>query len=204
MEIKLIAYYDTTNRNKGYNITLGGESANGYRHTEETKEKIKENAINNPNYGMKGKCHSEETKEKIRKKTSGENHNMFGKTHSEETKEKMKKNGKGKNKGENNYWYGKGYLKEGENNYWYGKNRPEISERMKGKNNPRAKAIICITTLKIFDTSKEGAEYYNIKNKGDIGQCCRGKLNYCGKSKGVKLVWKFLEDFLNELLIIEL
>ena len=38
----------------------------------------------------------------------------------------------------------------------------------KGKNNTRAKKIICITTGKEFDTMKEGADFYNIKSLGNL------------------------------------
>ena len=34
---------------------------------------------------------------------------------------------------------------------------------------------------------------YNIKNRGNISNCCRGKYNYCGKlPDGTKLVWRYL------------
>lgn len=44
-EILLIEKLDTTNRNKGYNITKGGEGARGRHTTEETKQKISESKI---------------------------------------------------------------------------------------------------------------------------------------------------------------
>ena len=55
LEIELIREHDTTNKNKGYNITKGGEGTNGYKHTEETRKKIGEaskgrnKGKNNPN-----------------------------------------------------------------------------------------------------------------------------------------------------------
>ena len=53
-----IALYDTTNRNKGYNRTTGGESFN---HTADTKKALSDlyKGENNPFYG---KHHTEETK----------------------------------------------------------------------------------------------------------------------------------------------
>lgn len=39
-EIELINKFNTTDRSKGYNITFGGESGNGYHHTQESKERI--------------------------------------------------------------------------------------------------------------------------------------------------------------------
>ena len=68
----------------------------------------------------------------------------------------------------------------------------------KGKRNPSARAVICITTKKIFDTAKEGAEYYNCNNS-HIGGCCRGERKSCGKlPDGTKLVWKYLDEYLME------
>ena len=64
-----IVLYDTTNRNKGYNRTTGGESFN---HTDDTKKALSDlyKGENNPFYG---KTHSEETKQKISKANSGAN-----------------------------------------------------------------------------------------------------------------------------------
>ena len=67
----LIALYDTTNHNNGYNNSLGGEHG---RHSEESKRKISE--------AKKGKQLSEEHKQKI-----SESHKGY--RHSEETKQKM-------------------------------------------------------------------------------------------------------------------
>lgn len=77
-EIELISYYDATNKEKGYNVSLGGEAIfKGRHHSDETKEKIsktfKDNGIHqgkdNPMYGTvspnRGKHHTEETKQKL-------------------------------------------------------------------------------------------------------------------------------------------
>lgn len=39
-EIELIAKYDSTNPNKGYNIASGGHSNSGYHHSDDVKKKI--------------------------------------------------------------------------------------------------------------------------------------------------------------------
>lgn len=39
-EIELIALYDATNPNKGYNLTNGGDGSVGYKHTEKAKESM--------------------------------------------------------------------------------------------------------------------------------------------------------------------
>nr|DAL56493.1 MAG TPA_asm: intron associated endonuclease [Caudoviricetes sp.] len=59
-----IALYDTTNREKGYNCSIGGIE---HSHTKETKEKIKK-SISGENNGMYGKHHSDGAKEKMRQK----------------------------------------------------------------------------------------------------------------------------------------
>jgi group I intron endonuclease len=79
-EIELIAFYDSTNPEKGYNITNGGESGNGYHHTKLAKQKI--------SASMKGRKQSEESKAKI----SEANKNIprrKGFTLSDETKKKI-------------------------------------------------------------------------------------------------------------------
>jgi group I intron endonuclease len=71
-EVELIAFYDSTNKAKGYNLSLGG-NAKG-KHSTETRIKIsklaKERFENPENHPMYGRKHSEETKKhwcKIRK-----------------------------------------------------------------------------------------------------------------------------------------
>lgn len=79
LEIELIKEWDTTDRDKGYNITKGGESANGWHPSEETIKKMRQNHAdfrgeNNPNYG---KHFSEEHRKKL-----SENHaDVSGKNH---------------------------------------------------------------------------------------------------------------------------
>ena len=64
LEIELIKLFDTTNPEYGYNITKGGPSANGLKHTEEVKKRISGANIGKIS-SMYGKHHSEETKNKI-------------------------------------------------------------------------------------------------------------------------------------------
>ena len=72
LEVELIREWNTTNQNKGYNISIGGEGGNGCKHTEEWKEEHskKVSGENNP---MFGRQHTEETKRKISEANSGEN-----------------------------------------------------------------------------------------------------------------------------------
>lgn len=64
---------------------------------------------------------------------------------------------------------------------------------LKGKDLPQSRAIICITTGKIFDTAKEAGQYYNCSNSS-IGECCKGKRKTTGRlADGTKLQWAYLD-----------
>ena len=87
IEILLIALFDTTNPNNGYNLSTGGEGSNGIKRTKDTKEKIRKSAktrFSNP-----------------------ENNPMFGKQHSDEAKRKMSKSRQGMYDGNKNPMYGR-------------------------------------------------------------------------------------------------
>ena len=86
LEIELIKEFDTTDKNKGYNITLGGEGTTGLKRSEEARKKQSEN---HSRY-WKDKERSEETRRKISESTRG-------KQCSEKTKEKIGKAKIGKN-----------------------------------------------------------------------------------------------------------
>lgn len=58
-----IKFYDSMNREKGYNLTEGGDGTFGRLHSEETKEKIRQKAI--------GRKASEETKKKMSEQRKG-------------------------------------------------------------------------------------------------------------------------------------
>lgn len=112
-EIKLIALYDSTNPNYGYNSTLGGDIPYiyGKHHTEETKHKIRESnkgkiitqemrdkisssvrcLWENPEYRAKqdARIFTEETRQKLSK-------SHMGHKHSEEQKLKISNSNKGK------------------------------------------------------------------------------------------------------------
>ena len=81
-EIELIALYDSTNKQKGYNVSQGGEGTTGVKPTIESKEK---NRI-----AHLGKKASLETRKKISESNKGK-HN---KKRSEEQKKKISENTK--------------------------------------------------------------------------------------------------------------
>lgn len=103
MEIFLIALYKTnckkyTNPEQGYNMTDGGDGVFGHKHSNETKEKLREKAkerFSDPkNREVLRKPRTEETKRKLSEghkgKGLGEENPFFGKHHTEETINKIK------------------------------------------------------------------------------------------------------------------
>jgi group I intron endonuclease len=174
----MIALYDTTNSNNGYNSTTGGEH---FKHSEESKQKMSKS--------LKGRKLTEETRQKLSEIRKGENHPMYGKHPTEEARQKMSESHKGLQAGENNPMYGKHHSEE---------SKQKMSDSRKGKRvgrkHPKFKPIICITTGCCFNTSKEAADYCNLKSRNSIGRCCRGERAFAGKLNGEKLVWCFISD----------
>ena len=78
-----IKFFDSRNRDIGYNISLGGDGANM-----DNKGKTYEE--------MYGEEKAKILKENISKNYSGENHPMYGKIHSDESKLKMSESAKGR------------------------------------------------------------------------------------------------------------
>jgi group I intron endonuclease len=116
-EVEMIEKYNTFEN--GYNLSLGGSSNAGYKHSEESRQKMSEakKGKNNPSYG---KHHSEETKKKMREAHKGDKNYMYGKHPTEETKKKMREAHMGEKNP--NYKHGlsktKEHLKE-YNKKWY-------------------------------------------------------------------------------------
>ena len=96
-----IHFFQSRNKEIGYNIAYGG---NNKAHTPETKAKLSKIRT-----GTKA---LPKTKKKMSDTHSGENNAMFGKTHSDESLEKMSQAKEGKYDGENNPFYGKTHSEE--------------------------------------------------------------------------------------------
>ena len=190
-EIYYIDYYNSFYNE--YNSNTGG---NGYIVTDEIRQKRSERMMgeNNPMYGKE--C-SDKRKEKISKalkgKMSGENHWNYGKHESEETKQKMSKSQK--------YLYEQGYINPNKDKPMSEEQKEKISNSRKGKycgkDNPNAKAVICLNTLEIFDSGIDAQNWCNISNKA-ILKCCRGNSKTSGKHPitGEKLHWMYYKDYL--------
>lgn len=99
-----------------YNMTDGGEGSLGYKHSEESKQKMRCNrpSMSGENHHMYGKHHTDETKQKISKtlKDKHKKSSMYGKHHTEETKKLLSEIRKEKYSGENHPWYGKHHTEE--------------------------------------------------------------------------------------------
>ena len=204
LEIEFITLHNAVEDEMYYNIALGGYTPvavggmKGKKHTEETKQKLRELNLgeNNPNFGKcgelnpgYGKPRSEETKRKISETriklglAKGENNPMYGKRHTEESRRKMSESLKGR------------VITE--------ETRQKISKRSKeqyasGERNNGSeklqKPVRCITTGKEFSCAKEAAKYYQIKSHGSINKCCRGCIKSAGKLEdGTKLQWEYIE-----------
>ena len=85
---------------------------------------------------------------------------------------------------------------QGENHYLFGNHRSEetkkkISERNKGKNNPRSKRIAQYdfdgNLIRIWDYMKQAETELGIKSN-NICSCCRGKLKSAGG-----FIWKYVD-----------
>ena len=153
LEIKLIAELHSNEKKYGYNISSGGNARNGTKHSEESKEKMREARKNNPHtlteegrrkiiethkgnsYNLNRRM-SEETKKKISEAISGEKHPLYGTSRPKEVREKISKANRGRIltdehkqkisdslKGEKHPLYGKSHSEE---------TRNKISEAKKG------------------------------------------------------------------------
>lgn len=84
LEKMLIKTFESTNPQKGYNVSLGGdisENRLGVKHTEETKQKISKY--------LTGRKMSEEARRKMSESRKGEKNWNYGKKFSEEQRRKM-------------------------------------------------------------------------------------------------------------------
>ena len=71
------------------NILAGGNGPSGYKHTEETKQIMREKASNRPG-SFTGFSHTLEAKQKMREKALGKPSNFKGRKHNEKSKQSMR------------------------------------------------------------------------------------------------------------------
>ena len=176
-EIELITLYDNTNKQKGYNVSQGGEGTIGIKPTEESKQK---NRI-----AHLGKKASLETRKKISESNKGK-HNI------KRTEEQKKKISEATKKAMQNPEIRKRLSEthSGKNHRNYGKHLSEETKRKISKatigKRKKGKKVMCIETNIIYDNINI-AHKKTKTNAYGIGQVCLGKRKSAGK-----LHWKYV------------
>ena len=138
----------------------------------------------NPFYG---KHHTEESKQKMSEKHKGKGHPT-----SKDTREKISKANKGRSFSEEH----KKHLSEsrkGEKNHRYGKHCSEETKRKLRDSHIGNNGvwIICLTTKRIFCSTRQAEKYYGISHSA-ISRCCKKKQKTAGCYNGIKLVWRYI------------
>lgn len=166
IEILLIALYNTTDPNKGYNLTLGGE---GTRPTEEVRQKMRDVTL---------------------KRLEKNEHPWKNRHHSEESKKKMSNSKKGKYTGKDNPNYGN-HKMAGKNNPMYGNNRFSGENNPNyGKGNIVVQLTLDDQYILEYSNAKEAERQTGIRAT-NIYACCLNK-PHCKTAGGFK--WKYKKD----------
>ena len=168
-----IMVYDSTNQNKGFNLTLGGESSPMLSEETRKKQSIsqikrfqdpikKQNFIdimNSPAVVEKRKLflNRPEVKEKNSKRMLGDKNPFAGKTHTEKTKQIISKTQKGKKLSD--------------------EHKKIISINMTGSKNPRSRRVLDTTTGIGYSTLKETASKCDVSTFTILRHCqCKVKI----------------------------
>ena len=211
-EVELIDKHKTNcfkyhNPSYGYNMTDGGEGNSGRPLSEATKQKLRDAHIGKTlsdearrkiSEANKGRIVSEETRQKISQMKSGENNYWYGKHVPEETKKKLRE----ALSGEKNPMYGQkrpqdiidkmvqGAKKKWEDPEFRSEMSKKYSEMYSGKNNPKARSIVQLTTdgefIRLWDYIGEAATYIGV-SESCIRACCKGEQQTSG---GYKWMYK--------------
>lgn len=171
LEEFLISIYGRKDLKEGslVNLTNGGEGVKGIIQTEEVKKWRSDRwkGENNPMYGKFGeenpnynKCRPEEVKNKILKSNTG-------KTISDETKQKLREINTGKKHTHETILKMKGRPCSK-------KTKLKAKERFTGGTNPRALKVEHIETSMVFDTIKEGCDYFKLNYEKERVRVTRG------------------------------
>lgn len=144
MERELIAKYNSTNPEKGYNLSPGGEKTTlGYKFSPESRARL--------SAAMKGKRkgipHTAEHREHIRQA-------QIGRQVSDSTRQKLRR-------------------ALGDRFQTEQARKKQKENTPKGASHHNAKAILCVDTGELFGTIAEAATKYNVCRSG-VSACCRG------------------------------
>lgn len=97
----------------------------------------------------------------------------------------------------NGHYLSAGQLKDGTRLCWalYEEGKQYKKQTNLGKSH---KPVICLNNKKIFNTIKEGADYVH-RAPSNLSAHLHGRLKSCGTDEnGIKMIWKFLEDYERE------
>ena len=161
LEQELIAEYNTTDRNHGYNRSIGGEAgAKGVERSEKNKaacSKMLKQKWSDPEFRARKIA---QTIERKRSQEMREKRSLSGKGRrcSQETREKISAAQKGHKR--------KPFTEE---------HRRHLSENHKG--GAKKKPVMCVETGIVYSCIKDAAKETGI-NKKQISCCCRGDLHY--------------------------
>lgn len=184
-------YYNSYDKDIGYNICKESGTSRGYSHTEEDKQRMSEIA-------------KERFRQHPEKMPKGEKNPMYGRTVSKETREKMSKSRQGNQNAKGKTWKLKPEFVENrrkralgnknclgrkisekhrariiESNQIRGvseETKKKISEANKGKS---AKKVRCVETGIVYDSITRAGEAINRSSSG-ISACLKGKMKTCG------------------------
>lgn len=164
-EKRLIAFYDSTDYRKGYNLMTGGDGLG--THTQATREKLRQINL--------GKKQTPEQVEKLRQR-------MIGHTLSQESKDTLRR----KRIGDKNPFYGKSHSEESVRLI------KEHAADFSGEKSVNAKAVIQYSAsgekIAKYGAISTAAKENNIPNPYNISACCRGRLK-----TAYGYIWRYAE-----------
>ncbi|ASA22561.1 hypothetical protein [Paenibacillus donghaensis] len=178
-EKELIKFYRDNSDFRITNQTDGGDGVSGLHHSEASKNNISEKSINRWN------------DESYRSRQTQYRNDPNGAYQSKEFRLKLSEKTSGKNNGNfNNRW-----TKEQKNHLSMLRKQNELS---KGKNNPKAKKVMCIETGEIFDYIGLAKEKYSVKHEASFTVAIDCKTRTCAGLHWVSIKYENLEFFSNE------
>jgi group I intron endonuclease len=172
-EKRLIAFYNSTNFKRGYNLMTGGDGIG--THTKSTLKKLREINL--------GKKWTEEQKEKQRQR-------LLGHTLSEESRNRLHD----MRVGPNNPFYGRKHSEDSKRRI------KEHAADFNGEKSVNAKAVIQLSldgsVIAQFGAISTAAKENGIPNPYNITACCRGKLK-----TAYGYIWRYADESIsNEVL----